>query len=128
MSRQQYHCPSNSFCYICGFYTSRNKRIISKAVKDRYDMYFFPVKLGDQDKSYAPHIVCANCYESLSKGAQPNKMPMSWTEQADHENYYYFFAQIPKEKILVTQKQCYVQMLRKSQKMKEFVKENLNVS
>ena len=60
---------------------------------------FFSVKLGDQDKSYAPHIVCANCYEILSKWAQPNirrqryflfDWPMSWREQADHENDCYF--------------------------------------
>ena len=41
----------------------------------------------------------ANCYEILSKRAQPNKRrqryflfdwPMSWREQADHENDCYF--------------------------------------
>ena len=33
-------------------------------MKDRHDMYFFPVKLDDQDESNAPHIGAAEAKEN----------------------------------------------------------------
>ena len=55
----------DAFCYICGVYTfSRQRRNISLFVKRAYKAYF-QVPLGDQDKKWAPHIVCHNCEEML---------------------------------------------------------------
>jgi hypothetical protein len=53
------------FCYICGEYTQKaSRKPISEFVKRAYVGYF-GVKLGDQDKPWAPHIVCKTCTEHL---------------------------------------------------------------
>ncbi|GFV59594.1 uncharacterized protein TNCV_4259871 [Trichonephila clavipes] len=55
----------NCFCYICGSYTVKEQqRNISNFVQKVYFAYF-GVKLGDQDKSWAPHVVCSVCIEEL---------------------------------------------------------------
>jgi len=49
---------SDVFCYICGEYTLKaSRKPISEFVRRAYVSYF-GVKLGDQDKPWAPHIVC----------------------------------------------------------------------
>jgi len=90
-------CKPNYFCYICGLFTPSNKsRPITNLIKERYNAYFYPVKLGDQDKPYAPHRICFNCANILSKWSSNGKVyfsfdwPMSWREQKDHENDCYF--------------------------------------
>ncbi|XP_039967827.1 sodium- and chloride-dependent GABA transporter 1-like [Bactrocera tryoni] len=54
------------------------------------------MKIGDQDKAWAPHKVCKQCVESLRmwiKGTR-DKMPfgilMSWREPRDHSSDCYF--------------------------------------
>ncbi|GFW96248.1 uncharacterized protein TNCV_572191 [Trichonephila clavipes] len=55
----------NCFCYICGSYTvKKQQRNISNFVQKVYFAYF-GIKLGDQDKSWAPHVVCSVCVEEL---------------------------------------------------------------
>ncbi|GFY17823.1 uncharacterized protein TNCV_1075581 [Trichonephila clavipes] len=55
----------NCFCYICGSYTiKKQQRDISNFVQKVYFAYF-GIKLGDQDKSWAPHVVCSVCVEEL---------------------------------------------------------------
>ena len=55
----------NVFCYLCGEYTlEHNRKLITDFVKQAY-LSYFKVKLGDQDKSWAPHIVCKTCIEHL---------------------------------------------------------------
>jgi hypothetical protein len=50
----------------------------------------FGVKLGDQDKSWAPHKVCYVCVENLKKLSKGKKkafrfgIPMTWKEQKSH--------------------------------------------
>ena len=52
----------NLFCYICGKYMLPKQRAnITEFVKKAY----FGVKLGDQDKPWAPHCVCKFCVEHL---------------------------------------------------------------
>ena len=54
------------FCYICGEFTPGSlRRPITKAVKLNYKSYF-KCPLGDQDKSWAPHIACKPCVSHLS--------------------------------------------------------------
>ena len=43
---------------------AQQKRNITDFVKRAYKAYF-DMKLGDQDKSWAPHMVCKTCVESL---------------------------------------------------------------
>lgn len=91
-------CLNNpdSFCYICGSFTIPSQRAnISVFVKQSYFAYF-KVKLGDQDKLWAPHKVCKQCIESLrmwTKGTREKLsfgIPMVWREQKDHSTDCYF--------------------------------------
>lgn len=55
----------DSFCYICGTYTvKKQQRNISDFVKKVHFVYF-GIKLGDQEKSWAPPKVCSVCVEEL---------------------------------------------------------------
>jgi len=84
------------FCYICGTFATTDQRLpITTFVKHSYHAYF-GCKLGDQDKTWAPHIVCKRCVEDLrhwSKGegkCTPFGVPMIWREQTDHVTDCYF--------------------------------------
>ena len=55
----------NVFCYICGEYALQyNRKGISEFGKCAY-LAYFKVVLGDQNKEWAPHIVCKQCVEHL---------------------------------------------------------------
>ena len=95
-SRRRCHNPPDSFCYICGEYTLPDSRKdISDFVKRAY-LGYFGCKLGDQDKEWAPHIVCKCCVESLrhwTKGKRKSLsfgIPMVWREQQNHFDDCYF--------------------------------------
>lgn len=83
------------FCYICGEYTFLDNRVnISDFIKRAY-LGYFGVKLGDQDKAWAPHIVCKTCSEHLrqwTKGKRSLKfgVPMVWREPRNHIDDCYF--------------------------------------
>jgi len=85
----------DSFCYICGEYTiDKQKNKITDFVKQSY-LAYFGVRLGDQDKSWAPHIACKTCVELLrswTKGKRQLKfgIPMVWREPKDHVTDCYF--------------------------------------
>lgn len=86
----------NSFCYIYDQYTSKGqKRNITPFIKSLY-LGYFNMKLGDQDKNFAPHIVCKTCVENLRqwyKGLLPSMpfgIPMVWREQTNHFDDCYF--------------------------------------
>lgn len=86
------------FCYICGDYTlSVDRKNITGFVKHAYEAYF-KVKLGDQDKSWAPHTVCKTCVEYLRRWTKGTKtslkfgIPMVWREPRDHASDCYFCA------------------------------------
>ena len=60
-------CLTNhdSFCYICGNFTTPSQRSnISEFLKKTYIAYF-KVQLNHEDKSWAPHKVCKTCIENL---------------------------------------------------------------
>ncbi|GFV27638.1 uncharacterized protein TNCV_4181831 [Trichonephila clavipes] len=60
----------NCFCYICGSYTvKKQQRDISNFVQKVYFVYF-GIKLENQDKSWAPHVVCSVCVEELRQWFQ----------------------------------------------------------
>ena len=91
-------CVNNpdTFCYICGYFTlSRQRRNITMFVRRAYKAYF-GLTLGDQEKKWAPHIVCHNCEEMLrdwTKGKRkglPFGIPMTWREQQNHVSDCYF--------------------------------------
>ena len=97
MPQRKFKCTSDpdSFCYICGKFTiKKNRRIITKFAYRAY----FDLVLGDQDKSWAPHIVCNVCSCILSQFVGGNKrnfsfgIPMVWREPSDHSTNCYFCA------------------------------------
>lgn len=86
----------DSFCYICGSYTLQKQRQrITEFVQKAYRAYF-GMKLGDQEKSWAPHVACKTCVEGLrnwSKGLKKSLsfgIPMIWREPRNHVDDCYF--------------------------------------
>ena len=52
---------SDRFCCVCGKVTFSDQQCtIAMLVKSIYSAYF-GIKLGDHDKSFAPHICCKAC-------------------------------------------------------------------
>lgn len=62
---------------------------------DAYKAYF-GMPVGDQDKSWAPHVACANCKNTLEgwyrgeKRAMKFAVPRIWREPTDHSTNCYF--------------------------------------
>lgn len=91
-------CVNNpdNFCYVCGEVTfSDQKRVITPLIRKAY-FYYFGRKIGDLNKSWAPHICCNNCACNLrnwinGKGrSMPFAVPMIWRESKDHVTDCYF--------------------------------------
>jgi len=68
---------------------------ITPLIKERYYKYF-KMRIGDQEKSFAPHTVCKKCSSNLSMWSAgkltklPFSTPMSWREQRSHGEDCYF--------------------------------------
>lgn len=81
---------------MCGELTFKSqKRTLTPLVRRAYELYF-GVKLGDQDKSWAPHICCKTCVTLLTAWLKGTKrkmrvaVPMVWREPKDHATDCYF--------------------------------------
>ena len=86
------------FCYICGEYTLvPNRNPVTTFIMQTYHAYF-GMKLGDQYKAWAPHMVCKSYTEHLhqwSKGKNTSLkfgIPMVWREPRNHVSECYFYA------------------------------------
>ena len=97
-SRRSCRNKPDVFCYICGEYTVvPNRKSVTSFVKRAYHAYF-GMKLGDQDKAWAPHMVCKKCTEYLRRWTHGKKdglkfgIPMVWREPKDHVSDCYFCA------------------------------------
>lgn len=99
MSSSKRKCKNspNSFCYICGrflFDEDYEKRPITDELCKLYKEYFGD-PIGDQDKSWAPHVVCYNCVRGLRswksghKKQMPFGIPMVWREPSNHQDCYF---------------------------------------
>ena len=94
-SRRSCKNDPDMFCYVCGKFTLRqHRKSISEFVVKAYFAYF-GIKLGDQDKRWAPHIICSVCYSNLhgwtcGKRSLPFGIPMIWREATNHTNDCYF--------------------------------------
>lgn len=87
---------ANKFCYVCGHFSTKNqKRPITSSVRQFYAAYF-GCHIGEQDKIWAPHVVCVTCVNNLSRwwhGKQksmPFGVPMIWREPTSHLSDCYF--------------------------------------
>lgn len=88
--------PADKFCYICGrFILKSQARSICEEVKRAYFLYF-KCQIGDQDKTWAPHVCCVSCHINLvqwmhrKKNSMPFAVPMVWREPTDHVRDCYF--------------------------------------
>jgi hypothetical protein len=86
---------SDAFCYICGEVTFKSRRqSFTSCIKKCYEHYF-GCKVGDQDKSWAPHFCCVMCARRLAAWAKSSRsMPfattMVWREPTHHVSDCYF--------------------------------------
>ena len=87
---------ANSFCYACGdFTTVAQRRTITSLLRTTY-FHYFDCKVGDQNKSWAPHICCKPSYNGLTawfngkKAAFNFAVPMVWREPRNHADDCYF--------------------------------------
>ncbi len=95
MSRACKNHP-NRFCYICGqvIFKDHESNITDFVKQSYYD--YFKIKLGDQDKPFAPHVCCKTCVEGLRRWMNgtaislPFGVPMVWREGKDHTTDCYF--------------------------------------
>ena len=96
--KRKFKCLNDpdSFCYICGLYIYQDQRSnITDFVQKAYAAYF-KMKIGDEDKSWAPHIVCRSCVENLRRWTKGTLkclafgIPMIWREPRNHEEDCYF--------------------------------------
>ena len=90
---------SDCFCYVCGYYISpqQKKRKVIPETKFfiAYETYF-GTKMGDQDKSWAPHFCCGSRRSTLegwmrgSRKCMPFAIPRIWREPTNHHDDCYF--------------------------------------
>lgn len=111
MPRKCVNMP-NKFCYICGEVTFANqKRSMTQMIKTAYHHYF-GVKVGDQDKPWAPHICCITCNvtlrEWLNKKGRSMRfaVPMVWREPTNHTDNCYFCMTPPLNQGMSRKKKC----------------------
>lgn len=90
---------ADCFCYVCGVFLS------SKSVKhgitdannfcSAYKAYF-GVPVGDQNRNWAPHVVCGCCRSTLEAWYRGENrrmkfgVPRIWREPTDHHSNCYF--------------------------------------
>jgi len=56
---------SDAFCYICNEATFKSRRQSSTLLIKKCYEHYFGCKVGDQDKSWAPHFCCVTCARLL---------------------------------------------------------------
>ena len=85
-SRRVCRKDPDHFCYICREHAFKDcRRNITQLTQTRYKNYF-KKKLGDQDKPFAPHILCKGCSDQV----MPFAAPMAWWEQSNYYTDCYF--------------------------------------
>ena len=76
-SRRKCVTQPDAFCYMYGVYIlPKQRRNISEFLKRAYWCYF-NVKIGHQDKPWAPHKVYHSCKENLRQ----------WTKETNKEAF-----------------------------------------
>ena len=86
----------NIFSYTCEeFTTKKNRKPIDDFYRKAYHGYF-QVKLGDQDRSRAPYVVCKTCKDHIRQWTNGTRkslrfgIPMVWREPQNHSDGCYF--------------------------------------
>ena len=88
---------------MCGKYVFYGDNIAISPLTEKIYYEYFRVKLGDQDKKFAPHSICRCCHSNLIKWKEGKlkklqfSIPMIWREQSDHVRGFYFYLTSVKE-------------------------------
>ena len=96
-ARRLYRNKPDMFCYICGEYTiAPNRKSVRSFIMRAYHAYF-SIKLADQDKTWAPHMVFKACTETLRGWTNGKRslnfgIPVVWREPTNHVPDCYFCA------------------------------------
>ena len=86
----------DSFRYTCGEFVFKENR---KAIDEFYIRAYYTylkIKLGSQDKTWVPHIICKSCKESLQLWMTGNRtalkfgIPVIWRGPANYFDDCYF--------------------------------------
>ena len=90
---------ADCFCYVCGLYISLKQvkyRIkVEAKFSYAYELYF-GMKIGDQDKHWAPRVICGTCRSNLDgwlrgdRHSMPFAIPRIWREPQNHTDDCYF--------------------------------------
>ena len=90
---------SDCFCYVCGYYISpqqkKHKVIPETKFSIAYKTYF-GMKMGDHNKSWAPHFCCGSYRSTLEEWMRgsckcmPFAIPRIWREPTNHHGDCYF--------------------------------------
>ena len=86
-------------CYVCGnfFAKKAKKHCLSKCIRatEAYHAYF-GMPVGDQDKRWAPHVICEFCRRTVEGWRRGEKRAMRfailriWRELSNHHSDCYF--------------------------------------
>ena len=100
MTSRQCETSPDCFCYVCGYYIScrHSSYKIVKGAKycTGYSLYF-GMDIGDQDKSWAPHVICGSCRSNLEGWLRDSGRVMLlavsrvWREPQNHHDDCYFY-------------------------------------
>ena len=92
---------ADSFCYVCGeFFAKRAKKhCLSNCIRaaELAYLHYFGMPVGDQDKRWAPHVICDYCRRTLEgwlrgeKRAMRFAIPRIWREPSNHYTDCYFY-------------------------------------
>ena len=79
MSARGCKYSADSFCYVCGeiFPKRSKKHCLSNCIRaaEAY-LYYFEMPVGDQDKRWAPHVICDYCRRTLEGWLRGEKRAM----------------------------------------------------
>jgi hypothetical protein len=96
MSRKFVNSP-NLFCYVCGEFTPKSQtKSITLIVRKAHELYF-GCKVGDQEKSWAPHSCCRRRSRYLggwlicTHHSMHFAVPLVWISHKDHLTDCYLY-------------------------------------
>ena len=100
-TRKSFRNRPDIFCYIYVHILLNTlvpyRNPVTTFIKQTYHAYFV-MKLGDQDKAWAPHMLCKSCTECLRQWSKGKKtslkfgIPMVWREPRNYVSGCYFCA------------------------------------
>ena len=94
-ARQNVGMPQQGQFFLLRVWGLHNSCTTSNLLRTAY-FHYFDCKIGDQDKSWAPHICCKPCYNGITawfngkKAAFNFAVPMVWREPRNHADECYF--------------------------------------